>query len=74
MPVNNYIGYNNLLDNVLSIDKAVVVRRPRKDDRQLLFQGLQSVTSRRFRDYTWEMLNDRITSLSNIGNNYIIIV
>ena len=74
MPVNNYIGYNNLLDNVLSIDKTVVVRRPRKDDRQLLFQGLQSVTSRRFRDYTWEMLNDRVNSLSNIGNNYIRIV
>lgn len=71
MPVNNYIGYNNLLDNVLSIDKTVVVRRPRKDDRQLLFQGLQPVTSRRFRDYTWEMLNDRVNSLSNIGNNYI---
>lgn len=74
MPVNNYIGYNNLLDNVLSIDKTVVVRRPRKDDRQLLFQGLQLVTSRRFRDYTWEMLNDRVNSLSNIGNNYIRIV
>lgn len=74
MPVNNYIGYNNLLDNVLSIDKTVVVRRPRKDDRQLLFQGLQSVTSRRFRDYTWEMLNDRVNSLSNIENSYIKIV
>lgn len=74
MPVNNYIGYNNLLDNVLSIDKTVVVRRPRKDDRHLLFQGISSVTSRRFRDYTWEMLNDRVNSLSNIGNNYIRII
>lgn len=74
IPVNNYIGYNNLLDNILIIDKTVVVRQPRKDDRQLLFQGLQSVTSRKFRDYTWEMLNDRINDLSRIGNNYIRIV
>lgn len=74
MPVNNFIGSNNLLDNVLSIDSPVIIRKPRKEDRQELFQGLQTVTSRRFRDYTWEMLNSRVESLMQLNNKNIVFV
>lgn len=74
MPVNNFIGSNNLLDNVMSINSPVYIKRINKDSRKIIFQGLQSVTTRRFRDYTWEMLNSRIDSLSKLGNSNIILV
>ena len=74
MPVNNFIGSNNLLDNVMSINSPVYIKRINKDSRKIIFQGLQSVTTRRFRDYTWEMLNSRIDSLSKLRNNNIILV
>ena len=74
MPVNNFIGSNNLLDNVLSINRPVNIKGPRQQDRQFIFQGLQAVTDRRFRDYTWEMLNSRVDSLINLRNPYIRVV
>lgn len=74
MPVNNFIGSNNLLDNVMIINSPVYVKRLTKDSRQAIFQGLQSVTTRRFRDYTWEMINSRIESLQKLGNNNIVFI
>lgn len=61
--VNNYIGDMNLLANLYRINRPIVIRTPRKEDRKQLFQGLAAVTTRQYRDYIWDMLNWRVADV-----------
>lgn len=61
--VNNYIGDRNLLSNLAKIDTPIKVRHPRKEDRQLLFQGLGKITTQKYRDFVWETLNRRVENV-----------
>ena len=62
--VNNFIGTQFLLQNIHLIDREIVLRYPRKADRDLLFQGLDEVTTGIFRDYIWEMLFWRVEDVA----------
>lgn len=63
--VNNYIGTMNLAENIHLIDRYIKVRTPKDSDRQMLFQGLASVTTRQFRDYVWYTFNRRIQNVKS---------
>ena len=71
MRVNNYIGTQNLKSNLFLIDKPIKIRVPRKEDRELLFQGLGKITTREFRDYVWNIFLRRVYDARHCGISFI---
>ncbi len=69
--VNNFIGTRSLKDNLNLIDSNIQIRNILNSDRQKLFQGLSSITSRQFRDYVWCMLNWRVSDVKQQGIHFI---
>lgn len=70
-PVNNYVGSMNLMDNLYLIDKPIVVRKLRPEDRKKLFQGLGKCTTKEFRDYYWWFINRRVEDVQNCKISFI---
>lgn len=60
--VSNYIGEPYLLQNLQSISAPVRIRKPTKEWRIELFQGLGKVTTRDFRDYIWDLYMRRLSN------------
>ena len=69
--VNNYIGVQNLRDNLFFIDSNIKIRSPRKEDREILFKGLGGVTTREFRDYVWNLFIERVANVKQSGIPFI---
>lgn len=59
MPVNNFIGSNNLEKNLDLIQKPVVVNRLTKHTRQLVFRDTAQCLPRAVRDKVWEIIESR---------------
>lgn len=71
MRVRDFIGTMNLRENLSLIDSVVRVRQPKQEDREMLFQGLSKVTTREFRDFTWNLLIRRVESVKQSGISFI---
>lgn len=71
MRVNNFIGSQNLRDNLLKIDKEIKIRNPRKEDRKFIFQGLGKMTSKNYREFVWDMINRRVEHVKSEKIPYI---
>lgn len=66
MKVNNYIGYPTLKENLSLIDKPLRINFLRQNERKFLFQGLDEVTTKEFRDYVWYLLYRRSEYVRNL--------
>jgi hypothetical protein len=58
--VNNYIGSQNLLENLQSIKTPVLINRIEPRHRAILFKGTGNLISRARRDTIWNLINGRI--------------
>ena len=55
----------------INIDKPIVLREIKPEDRKKLFQGLGKYTTKEFRDYYWWFINRRIEDVKNYKISFI---
>lgn len=67
VPVNNFIGYGSLRENLNFISNPVVVNRLKRSDRTRIFYNMSEVVSDYFMDKVWNIICYRYSYLRKLG-------
>lgn len=66
-PVNNYIGQRSLLNNLTIIDNYVNVHKLKKEHKNKIFYGMNSILSKEYINIIWKIIVYRYTFLRKRG-------
>ncbi len=72
MRVNNFVGYQNLKDNLGLIDCEIEMRELKKEDQDYIFKDLEEVLSRTRRDIIWNNVYNRYEDIRRVSNEKLL--